>query len=855
MSAFNQRDSVYQFHHWAEVSLDSGSVQDSTSNRYWEICADYDVEGVHYYEAYYTGGPYQVQFTDTIPGVHYNDPLLIEWVCDSGVLNTSQVVIELSRNNGATWSTLDTVAWDSAGSSYTWVATTPVGGTNMFRLSAFDMVDNESSVVSNAFNVCASGDLDCDLFVGSGDNCPNDYNPSQEDADADGVGDSCDNCVHAYNPSQLDWDGDGYPDSCDNCPEFYNVGQGDGDGDNVGNACDNCRWIWNETQSDIDADSVGDSCDNCPLVYNPNQWDTDDDGIGDACDTTCDPPMLAFNIDTIQPGQGCEALLCIRCSTMVNFGGIWTWDFGDGTVPDSGQHPVHEYWSYGIFDVTVTVEDSCGWADSLFSLKVVCDDSLDTDGDTWPDECDNCVFKWNWSQEVEAYNEWQSTFPATAGFVNVFAVQPMFNGQYLIAGRPTNGNGCCFRLWCLDPCGDTVWDQPCQGSSCNQKAAPKFPGDQRSYRGDWPHMESTTDSGFIVASNAWGVISLIRLDRYGMDAWVSVLGDPLDVAYSVNQSPDGGFVVGAVSSMPADGVMIIKIDSLGNHLWTDIIDELWPAGYYYMDLKPTSDGGYIYASERYNVAASDYDVIIAKLDANRSVVWQRTWDAGGDEYATKVIETSDGGFVVGGTKRLPEQRFFLIKFDATGSLLWDRTFTVTDYSFCYDTRPTSDGGFIMVGTGADSIEYNRQFYVVKTDENGLLEWQEMFDGYDGAGYDADFAHTCAETFDGGYIIGGAAPDGSNEIGMVVKMMPPEPPPSCCVGIRGNVDGDPGDAIDISDLVYLADYMFTGGPAPECWSEANVDGLGPDDASGVDISDLTYLTDYMFTGGPPPPPCP
>lgn len=80
--------------------------------------------------------------------------------------------------------------------------------------------------------------------------------------------------------------------------------------------------------------------------------------------------------------------------------------------------------------------------------------------------------------------------------------------------------------------------------------------------------------------------------------------------------------------------------------------------------------------------------------------------------------------------------------------------------------------------------------------------------------------------------------------------------TCCLGpMRGNVDNVAGDVIDISDLVFLVDYMFTGGAAPTCWSEANVDGIGPEDSSGIDISDLVYLVDYMFTGGPPPPACP
>jgi len=74
---------------------------------------------------------------------------------------------------------------------------------------------------------------------------------------------------------------------------------------------------------------------------------------------------------------------------------------------------------------------------------------------------------------------------------------------------------------------------------------------------------------------------------------------------------------------------------------------------------------------------------------------------------------------------------------------------------------------------------------------------------------------------------------------------------CCLGMRGNVDGDPGETIDISDLVYLVDYMFVSGPEPPCFDEANING---DSQPDIDISDLVHLVDYMFTGGPPPSDC-
>jgi hypothetical protein len=53
-------------------------------------------------------------------------------------------------------------------------------------------------------------------------------------------------------------------------------------------------------------------------------------------------------------------------------------------------------------------------------------------------------------------------------------------------------------------------------------------------------------------------------------------------------------------------------------------------------------------------------------------------------------------------------------------------------------------------------------------------------------------------------------------------------------------------VNVADLVYLVDYMFTDGPEPPVLNLADVDGN-----CQIDIGDLVYLVDYMFDDGPVP----
>ncbi|UCD29677.1 MAG: dockerin type I repeat-containing protein, partial [Planctomycetota bacterium] len=61
---------------------------------------------------------------------------------------------------------------------------------------------------------------------------------------------------------------------------------------------------------------------------------------------------------------------------------------------------------------------------------------------------------------------------------------------------------------------------------------------------------------------------------------------------------------------------------------------------------------------------------------------------------------------------------------------------------------------------------------------------------------------------------------------------------------GDANGD--ETINIADAVYIIDYVFRGGPAPNplCIGDANGDYT-------VNVADAVYLINYIFKGGPDP----
>lgn len=257
-----------------------------------------------------------------------------------------------------------------------------------------------------------TSDVEADGIRNLSDNCPNVFNPDQDDTDGDLLGNFCDNCQEDANRDQADNDEDGIGDVCDTDDDQDGVPDRDGDGTDdpcdtdVTDACDdNCRLVANgdfdagTPQADTDDDGVGDACDNCTGTPNPEQGDADVDGTGDACDTDDDndgvPDSEDLCPETPDPanadgdGDGIGDV-CDNCPGVENGNQADADGDGFGDACDNCVAAFNPDQDDVDFDGIGGACDNCPGIDNA--------DQSDVDGDGVGDVCDNCVDVANPSQ-------------------------------------------------------------------------------------------------------------------------------------------------------------------------------------------------------------------------------------------------------------------------------------------------------------------------------------------------------------------------------------------------------------------------------------------------------------------------
>ncbi len=150
--------------------------------------------------------------------------------------------------------------------------------------------------------------------------------------------------------------------------------------------------------------------------------------------------------------------------------------------------------------------------------------------------------------------------------------------------------------------------------------------------------------------------------------------------------------------------------------------------------------------------------------AQPAIQWQKTFGGSGNDYASKIIPTNDGGFIIAGTSESNDsdvtsnngnRDYWIVKIDGTGTIQWEKTYGGSEDDFAFCIQQTNDGGYIFGGytESSDSdvtANYgHRDLWIVKTDSLGTIDWQKNY-----GGTDFEIAYEIRQTDDGGYIVAG-----------------------------------------------------------------------------------------------------
>lgn len=145
------------------------------------------------------------------------------------------------------------------------------------------------------------------------------------------------------------------------------------------------------------------------------------------------------------------------------------------------------------------------------------------------------------------------------------------------------------------------------------------------------------------------------------------------------------------------------------------------------------------------------DLWTVKINSSGAIIWDKVYGGTNAEYITSVISLAGGAFLLAGSTQSDISGdvsqasqggldYWMIKIDNAGNKIWDKRFGGSLGEKCAHTSQTPDGGFIMCGfttspQGGDVSEPpkgTQDYWVVKTDSNGIKLWDKRYGGNNGS---------------------------------------------------------------------------------------------------------------------------
>ena len=321
--------------------------------------------------------------------------------------------------------------------------------------------------------------------------------------------------------------------------------------------------------------------------------------------------------------------------------------------------------------------------------------------------------------------QWQKSLGGISSD-QAYSIQQTSDGGYIVAGSTfsNDGNVTGFHgsvdYWIvkLNSSGVILWEK-CLGGTGGEDA---YSIQQTSDGGYIIAGQSNSNDGNVSGNHGGIDYWVVKLNDTGSIQWEKSLGGSGDdIAHVIRQTSDGGYIVAGVSNSTNGEVTgnhglgdcwVVKLNDTGAVQWQKSFggsneDEGW-------SVQQTSDGGYIVGSRSKSnngdVSGNHggYDYWVVKINDTGAIQWQKSFGGSGDDYLMSIKQISNGGYIVAGWtfsnngdvsgnhgSVLPD--YWIINLSSSGSIQWQNCLGGSGDDEASEIQQTSDGGYIVAG--------------------------------------------------------------------------------------------------------------------------------------------------------------
>lgn len=365
---------------------------------------------------------------------------------------------------------------------------------------------------------------------------------------------------------------------------------------------------------------------------------------------------------------------------------------------------------------------------------------------------------WVWKMDEKGELEWQKSFGGS-GFDLLQSIKNTKDGGFILAGTSSSNVGFQKKASCrgvtdfwvikLDAKGEEQWQKTIGGSGQDELlcafqtrdggymlggSSSSSPVITESKDSNEKKLLDVTPDPYAKLEKSRGNMDywIVKLDKNGLVDWQKTYGgEYADLLRSMEQTKDGGYILGGYSNSPQSGdktesttgigdYWIIKIDGAGAIEWQQTYGGKGDNQLYV--IHQTQDGGYIAGGNSNSTTSlssvggnvrSGTDYWVLKMDEKGTPIWSETYDFGQVDVLTSLVENKDGTYLIGGhaqnesthglKKTINKDEtgindYIALKISATGEKIWDKTVGSEGEDILRKLIETRDGGYLMAGT-------------------------------------------------------------------------------------------------------------------------------------------------------------